>query len=101
MVKRPEEYRWSSYGANAWGDLCWLTLHNEYLMLRRDEKERTYAYRATLRHQSSEEDLHLIRKAAHYCQLVGDDQFRAQIEEKYGVVLGQMRRGRPRNTESP
>lgn len=101
MVKRPEEYRWSSYGANAWSDLCWLTPRNEYLMLGRDEKERTYAYRATFRHQSSEEDLHLIREAAHYCQLAGDDQFRAQIEEKYGVFLGQMRRGRPRNTESP
>ena len=24
MVRRPEEYRWSSYGANAWGDHQWL-----------------------------------------------------------------------------
>ena len=99
MVKRPEEYRWSSYGANAWGDFCWLTPHNEYLMLGRDGKERTFAYRESFRHQLSEHDLHLIRKAAHYCQPVGDERFRAQIGEKYGIVLGQMRRGRPRNTE--
>ena len=24
MVSRPEEYRWSSYGANAWGDKSWI-----------------------------------------------------------------------------
>ena len=60
MVKRPEEYRWSSYGANAWGDLCWLTPHDEYLMLGRDGKERTFAYRESFRHQLGEHDLHLI-----------------------------------------
>lgn len=98
MVKHPEEYRWSSYGANAWGDSCWLTPHHEYLMLGRDVKERTFAYREIFRHQLSEEDLHLIRQAAHYCQPVGEDRFRAHIEEKYGIVPGQMRRGRPRNT---
>jgi len=31
----------------------------------------------------------------HYCQPVGDDRFRLQIERRYGVRLGQMRRGRP------
>jgi len=97
MVRRPEEYRRSSYGANAWGDSCWFTPHNEYLMLGRDEKERTFAYREIFRHQLNEKDFHLIRKAAYYCQPVGDERVRAQIEEKYGVVLGQMRRGRPRH----
>jgi len=46
--------------------------------------------------QLSEEDLHRVRKAAHYCQPVGDDRFRQQIEQRYGVKLGQMERGRPR-----
>ncbi|HHH38327.1 MAG TPA: transposase [Sedimenticola sp.] len=101
IVKRPEEYRWSSYGANAWGDSCWLTPHHEYLMLGRDVEERTFAYREIFRSLLSAEDLHLIRRAAHYCQPVGDDRFRVQIEEKYGVVLGQMRRGRPRSTVKP
>ncbi len=27
MVRRPEEYRWSSYGVNGWGDSSWLTPH--------------------------------------------------------------------------
>jgi thiaminase len=42
-----------------------------------------------------EEDIHLIRKAAHYCQPVGSDYFRQQIEQKYGIKLGYMERGRP------
>ena len=29
MVARPEEYHWSSYGINAWGDPGWLTAHHE------------------------------------------------------------------------
>lgn len=98
LVKRPGEYRWSSYSANAWGDASWLTPHREYLVLGRDVGARTRAYREIFRQQLSEENLHLIRRAAHYCQPVGDDRFRAEIKEKYGVILGQMRRGRPRNT---
>ncbi len=96
MVRRPEEYRWSSYGSNGWGDPSWLTQHAEYLRLGRTTEERAHAYRELFRHQISEENLHLLRKAAHYCQPVGDDRFRAHIEDRYGVRLGHMRRGRPR-----
>jgi len=30
MVESPEEYRWSSYGYNAWGNDSWLMSHAEY-----------------------------------------------------------------------
>jgi putative transposase len=96
LVKRPEEYRWSSYGVNAWGDGSWLQSHEEYLRLGRTREARCQAYRALFNVSLSEENLHLIRKAAHYCQPVGDDRFRQQIEEKYGIKPGQMKRGRPR-----
>jgi len=96
MVKRPEEYRWSSYGANAWGDESWLSLHTEYNELGNTKDVCCYAYRELFRYQLSEEDLHLFRKAAHYSQPIGDDRFRQQIEEKYGVKLGRTERGRPR-----
>jgi putative transposase len=33
MVKRPDQYRWSSFHANAWGDSSWLLYHPEYLRL--------------------------------------------------------------------
>ena len=95
MVSRPEEYRWSSHGVNAWGDHSWLSSHDEYRRLASRANERYYAYRELFRDQLREQDLHVIRKAAHYCQPVGDDHFRCQIEQQYGIKLGQMRRGRP------
>jgi putative transposase len=96
MVTRPEEYRWSSYGSNGWGDDSWITPHWEYLQLASDKDERCRVYRDLFSVQLSEENLHLIRKAAHYCQPIGDDRFREQIESRYGLKLGQMSRGRPR-----
>ena len=96
MVRRPEEYRWSSYGVNAWGDSSGLRAHAEYRRLGATATARTYAYRELFKAPLREEDLHLIRKAAHYCQPVGDDRFRRQIEQRYGLKAGQMQRGRPR-----
>lgn len=96
MVGRPEEYRWSSYGINAWADRGWLREHEEYRRLGQTPAERCHAYRDLFRVQLNEEDLHLLRKAAHYCQPVGDDRFRQQIEQKCGLRAGQMHRGRPR-----
>jgi len=45
MVKMPEEYRWSSYCVNAWGEQdVWLTPHPTYLALGKDSSKRYYAY---------------------------------------------------------
>lgn len=96
MVKRPEEFQWSSYGVNAWGDKSWLNQHEEYLRLGQSVEERSHSYRELFKHQLSEVDLHIIRKAVHYCQPIGDDRFREFIEEKYGIRLGQLKRGRPK-----
>jgi hypothetical protein len=43
--------------------------------------------------------MHLIRQATHYCQPVGDDRFRQEIENKYNIKLGQAKRGRPKKTK--
>lgn len=96
LVGRPETYRWSSYGANGWGDAQWLTPHREYLQLGNSVESRCHAYRELFRYQLSEADLHKFREAAHYCQPVGDDRFRNQIEQRYGIKLGRMARGRPK-----
>lgn len=96
MVAHPEEYRWSSHGVNAWGDVSWIKPHTEYLRLGWDIESRCHAYRELFNYQLSEADLHHIRKAAHYSQPIGDDRFRQQIEEKYGIKLGQAKRGRPK-----
>ena len=97
MVTRPEEYRWSSYGVNAWADDTKLiTYHDEYLSLGTSIAERIYAYRELFRCELSEEDLHSIRKSCHYCQPLGSEHFCIQIERKSGVKLGYMKRGRPK-----
>lgn len=96
MVRRPEEYPWSSYSMNSRGDTGWLTPRDEYLQLGRDAKERGRAYRELFQGHVSDQDLKLIRKAVHYNQPVADACYRKHIESQYGITLGQMRRGRPR-----
>ena len=95
MVKSPEEYRWSSYHVNAWGDNSWLVLHDECKRLGATKKVRCQRYRSLFVNHLNDVDVDLIRKAAHYCQPVGDDRFKEAIEKKYGIRLGQTHRGRP------
>jgi len=88
MVKRPEEYRWSSYHANAWGDDSMIVCpHSEYVALAGDEKSRCYHYRELFKVNLSEEDLHVFRRSAHYSIPVGSDRFVQQIEKKIGRSL--------------
>lgn len=96
MVEQPEEYKWSSFGSNAWGDENWIKPHSEYLRLDDTKAEREAFYRELFKYKQSERDIHIIRKAAHYCQPVGDDRFREFIENKYSIKLGQAKRGRPK-----
>jgi len=98
MVAKPEEYKWSSYRVNAWGRESSLIPHAEYLKLGADFESRGFAYRELFKHHISAEDVHKIEKAAEYCQPVGDDRFRLQIESKYGIKLGYDGCGRPRKT---
>ncbi|MBL4711187.1 MAG: transposase [Gammaproteobacteria bacterium] len=89
MVNKPEEYKWSSD----------LVSHDQYLKLGIDAEVRSCAYRGLFKDRLSDYDVHLIQNASEYCQPVGDDHFRIQIEEKYGVILGQPFRGRPKKEE--
>jgi len=100
MVKRPEQYRWSSYEANAWGEVSWLSPHPLYIELGATADERGYVYRELFKTKLSDEDLHSIRQATHYCHPLGDERFKKQIEKKTGVKLGQAARGRPKRKRS-
>jgi putative transposase len=81
---------------NAWDKESALVYHDEYLKLDKDKDARCYAYRELFKYKLSEHDIHFIEKAEEYCQPVGDDRFKKDIEEKYGIKLGQMSRGRPK-----
>jgi putative transposase len=96
MVAKPEEYKWSSYLVNAWNRLSSVVPHEEYLKLGVCEEVRCHAYRELFKCQISDEDVHFIERASQYCQPVGDDRFREQIEQQYGIKIGQAARGRPR-----
>jgi len=96
MVKKPEEYKGSSYRINAWGGASNLVPHAEYLKLGNDAETRCYAYRELFKNYLSEKDVHIIENASKYCQPLGDDRFKFQIETKYGIKLGYGSRGRPR-----
>lgn len=95
MVRKPEEYRWSSYLSNAWNRSGWIMPHEEYLRLGNTAQARCEAYRELFRYHIDNHDIHKIEEAAHYCHPVGDDRFKQAIEQQYGIRLGQARRGRP------
>ncbi len=96
MVRKPEQYRWSSYIVNAWGGKSLLVPHPEYMKLGNDAESRCFAYRELFKQQLPENDIYFIEKASDYCHPVGDDRFCQQIEAKYGIKLGQSNRGGPK-----
>jgi putative transposase len=95
MVKKPEQYKWSSYMANGWGKKSRIVHHREYLNLGTTQESRCQACRELFKIQIPEEEIHMIERASEYCQPVGDDRFRKKIEERYGMKTGQLHRGRP------
>ncbi|MCZ7596732.1 MAG: transposase [Gammaproteobacteria bacterium] len=97
MVRHPGQYEWSSFHLNSRGKAGWLVPREEYLRLGRDARERGSAYRDLFSGHLSDEDLDLIRRAAHFNQPVADEGFRKRIESRFAVDTGHMTRGRPRS----
>ena len=94
MVSRPQEYLWTSYHRNAWGEK---DSHAAYLDLGKDQAARCSSYRELFRQALSAEDMLSIRQAAHYSMPLGSDKFLEQIECKTGRSIGYAGRGRPFN----
>ena len=96
MVTAPEEYEWSSYRVNAWGDSSnFIMPHDELKKLSVHDEERFRLYRQLFAEGLEDKTIEQFRKATHYCQPVGDKRFRDQIERQLGRKIGQARRGRP------
>ena len=97
MAEAPEDYPWSSYGSNALDRKDELiTRHAQYEALGADEKARCEAYRALFGLALDEDLLARIRAAWQTGTPLGNDRFRAQIEQALGRKVGHDRRGRPR-----
>ena len=96
MVPHPGDYRWSSYGANAWGrrdDL--VSPHALYLALGVDGSMRRASYRELFTTHLSRDVVHQIQNALDFSMPLGNDRFREQIERELGRSIGQAKRGRP------
>jgi putative transposase len=96
MVPHPGDYRWSSYGANAWGRRDELVSpHALYLALGADGPMRRTWYRELFAKHLSRDVVHQIQTALDFSMPLGNDRFREQIERALGRSIGQAKRGRP------
>jgi len=81
MVNHPENYRWSSYHANAQGDYDSLVQpHQLYLALDKNVNIRQAAYRDLFRAHIDEKTLVEIRHATQKGWILGNDRFKDEIE---------------------
>ena len=96
MVGHPADYKWSSYGANAYGRFnSLLTKHPLYLSLALNDDERLEAYRALFSTALPKETVHMIRSSSNFSMPLGDSRFKQQIEMVIGRSVGYAGRGRP------
>ncbi len=81
MVNHAGEYKWSSYHANAQGEINMLLSHHPlYLELGITDTEREWAYRELFRHHVDNETLHDIRNSLNHELVLGRAYFKDKIE---------------------
>ncbi len=103
MVAHPADYRWSSYRANAQGEIDQvLAPQTLYLAQGADETTRQAAYREMFRHELEPGLVDEIRLATNGNFALGDSVFTAQIEQALGRRTTRGKPGRPvKRIEAP
>jgi putative transposase len=97
MVNDPALYRWSSYRANALGQLdALITPHELFFRIASHEQERQAAYHALFRHELDGNTIADIRLALAQGQPLGNGRFLDTIERMTGQRRETKPRGRPR-----
>jgi len=82
MVQHPREYRWSSYRHNAYGATdTVLSGHQLYRSLGASPEERQVTYRGLFKGALDDTVLMAIRSGTEKGEVIGNDRFRAQIEQ--------------------
>jgi putative transposase len=95
LAARADQYRWSSYRANALGGQSeLLTPHHEYMRLGNTGEERQAAYRDLFGMVLGDE-LERIRVATNAGYVLGDPSFRAMMARKLGRRVERGYAGRP------
>jgi len=102
MVTSSAHYRWSSYRANAQGKTDNLIReHFIYTQLGKSAVARQQAYKALFRVHIETDALDDIRDTLQSGTPLGNEMFRAKIEQKLGHRVGQPKRGRPKRALTP
>jgi putative transposase len=99
LVRRPEDYRWSSFAAKIGRrKLAWLDTDPCWASLGRTEAARRQAYAAWVRSGIAEDELAFLRLAAQRGQLTGEKSFGAEVAGRIGRRIEFRGPGRPRKT---
>lgn len=101
-VEHPAEYRWSSYRANAQGEVGnLLAPHRLYLALAPEDEARREAYRELFRHELEPGRVDEIRQATNGNFVLGDSRFAAEVERMLGRRAVRGKAGRPFKKSPP
>jgi len=96
MVAHPGEYRWSSYGANAQGEVSPLIRpHSVYGGLGLTDEERQVAYRELFRYELDPGLVDEIRRVTHGGLVLGSERFAQEIALLAGRRTQRGKAGRP------
>lgn len=96
LCAHPAEYPWSSYRANAYGELDRLvTAHDEYLRLAMEPEERRSLYRALFAETLTDAMLKEIRAATNGNFVLGGREFQSEIQARLGRRVTRGKAGRP------
>ena len=86
MVKHASEYPWSSFQSNGAGkQIALITPHAEYSNLGRSDKQKQKRYRDLFKGFMPDLELQEIREALNKEWVLGDDRFKAMIEQRLGI----------------
>lgn len=96
IVKHPQDYRWSSYRANALGEASGLIdPHDTYLSLGNDQEKQTSAYRELFTNRLNAELIDQIRKSTNGNYALGSPLFQEEIAGMLGRRVTPGKSGRP------
>ncbi|MBA1444514.1 MAG: transposase [Chromatiales bacterium] len=102
MVDNPAEYHWSSYHANGLNRSSSLrTAHAEWLRLGKTDQQRAERYRGFFKGHHDTEQFQKIRDSTNMGMALGNDRFKAELEELTGRRVTPCKRGpTPKNSKN-
>ncbi len=100
MVENPADYPWSSYHCNALGkENSLISSHVIYKSLGKDDASRQFRYCGLFDHPVSKADMDDIREATNKAWVLGNDRFKAKVEQFMDRQVQAKPRGGDRKSE--